>query len=336
MTREALYKTWLVGNFGSADSPTAKEYGPRLMSALTYTWSDVKRMDADPAAKTTIDDAKATEYMTIAAEVQEKDPAAYESLTGKTDTRTAPATFGIAWLLLMGLFVAIASFIVVLAKVLMLGLILYGMVASVVGVVKFSALQRVWDLFTAALLNVVKFTITAGAMTLAMGAVATAPVGAGWRLLFAAILTAIALMFTKPIRSFKSMAGMNPNSSVIADMTRRAIGTAIGNVVGNRVGNSQNQSDATPEGAEGTPAEHTTPVSTPAPVEPVLPAPADATTAPCAHGRSKPPAHCHRNPTPCCCLGRLHRRREPAQPIDSRATDQSFTPAHHAAVRARP
>jgi hypothetical protein len=48
ITRESLYKTWLVGNFGSADSPTAVEYGPRLMSALTYTWSDVKRMNATP------------------------------------------------------------------------------------------------------------------------------------------------------------------------------------------------------------------------------------------------------------------------------------------------
>ena len=97
VTREAIYKTWLVGNFGSADSPIAQEYGPRLMSALTYTWSDVKRMNADPGAKAKIDQAKATEFKTIADEVQKKDPTAYQSLTGKTDTRTAPATLGVVW-----------------------------------------------------------------------------------------------------------------------------------------------------------------------------------------------------------------------------------------------
>ena len=59
ITREAIYNTWLVGNFGSADSPTATEYGPRLMSALTYTWSDVKAIDADPDVQEDIDKAKA-------------------------------------------------------------------------------------------------------------------------------------------------------------------------------------------------------------------------------------------------------------------------------------
>lgn len=239
VAREAIYKTWLVGNFGSADSPLAQEYGPRLMSAVTYTWSDVKRMDADPGAKAKIDEAKATEFKTIAEEVSKKDPTAYASLTGKTDTRVAPATMGIVWVLLMGLFVAISSFIIVMAKLIMLGLILYGMVAPVVGVLKFSALQRVWDLFTAAVLNVVKFTVAAGLMTLVLSALSTAPVGVGWRMLLAIIATVIALMFTRPIRSFKAMAGMDANKSIVGSMMRRAVGTAIGTVIGNKVWDSK-------------------------------------------------------------------------------------------------
>lgn len=235
VTREAIYKTWLVGNFGSADSPIAQQYGPRLMSALTYTWSDVKRMTADPGAKAKIDQAKATEFKTIADEVQKKDPTAYQSLTGKTDTRTAPATMGVVWVALMGIFVAIACFMIVMAKLVMLGLILYGMVASVVGVLKFSVLQHVWDLFTAAVVNIVKFTLAAGLMTLVLSALSTAPVGVGWRMLLAIIATVIAIMFTRPVRSFKAMAGMDPSKSAIVSMMKRAVGTAVGTVVGNKV-----------------------------------------------------------------------------------------------------
>jgi len=77
ITRESLYKTWLVGNFGSADSPTAVEYGPRLMSALTYTWSDVEAIKDDPDRQEDIDKAKAAEFKKIAEEVEKKDPAAY-------------------------------------------------------------------------------------------------------------------------------------------------------------------------------------------------------------------------------------------------------------------
>ena len=74
ITRESLYQTWLVGNFGSADSPIATEYGPRLMSALTYTWSDVKRMNADPGAQEAIDKAKAAEFKQIADRGGEEGP----------------------------------------------------------------------------------------------------------------------------------------------------------------------------------------------------------------------------------------------------------------------
>ncbi len=273
VTREAVYKPWLVGNFGSADSPLAQEYGPRLMSAITYTWSDVKRMEADPSAKAKIDEAKATEFKTIAEEVQKKDPTAYQSLTGKTDTRTAPATLGVVWVILMGLFVAISAFMIVMSKLIMLGLIVYGMVASVVGVLKFSALQRFWDLFTAAILNVVKFTVAAGLMTLVLSALSTAPVGAGWRMMLAIIATVIALMFTRPIRSFKAMAGMDPSRSMAASMMKRAIGTAMGTVIGHKVWDSQQRDqDAEEEKSADTSAgETTTPAPRPQPVEPSYP-----------------------------------------------------------------
>lgn len=235
ITRESLYKTWLVGNFGSADSPTAAEYGPRLMSALTYTWSDVKRMQADPAAQAGIDKAKATEYKTIAAEVQKKDPAAYQSLTGKTDTRTAATFLGLVWVALMGFFVALAALLTVLARLIMIFLVVAAMIGSVVGVVHFGTLQRLWDLFTAALLNVVKFTLAGGVMTLILGAIQNAPVGLGWRLLFAIIATVIAIMITRPLHSFKSMAGMDPSKSLVAGLLRRAAGTALGLVAGDKM-----------------------------------------------------------------------------------------------------
>ena len=274
ITREAIYKPWLVGNFGAADSPLAQEYGPRLMSAITYTWSDVKRMESDPGAKAKIDEAKATEFKAIADEVQKKDPTAYQSLTGKTDTRTAPATLGVVWVILMGLFVAIAAFIIVMAKLIMLGLIVYGMVASVVGVLKFSALQRFWDLFTAAVLNVVKFTIAAGLMTLVLSALSTAPVGVGWRMMLAIIATVIALMFTHPVKSFKAMAGMDTTRSMVASMMKRAIGTAVGTVIGSKVWDSQKLPDKE-SGEEGKAADastgETTAAPRPQPVEPARP-----------------------------------------------------------------
>ncbi len=267
ITRQALYQTWLVGNFGSADSPIATEYGPRLMSALTYTWSDVKRMNADPGAQQAIDKAKAAEFRTIATEVEKKDPAAYESFTGKTDTRTAGTILGGVWVLIMGFFVVLASLITVVARLIMIALVVAAPIGVVVGVVKYAVLQRMWDLFTAALVNIVKFTIAAGVMTLILGAIYNAPVGMGWQLLFAIVATVIAIMLTKPIASLKSMAGLDPTRHYLGDLLRRAGGTALGVVAGERV--ADRTADADYEVPVNTAAD--TPAGTTYRVQPVEP-----------------------------------------------------------------
>jgi hypothetical protein len=276
ITRESIYQTWLVGNFGSADSPTATEYGPRLMSALTYTWSDVKRINADAGAQQTIDRAKAAEFRKIAAEVEKKDPAAYESFTGKTDTRTAGTILGGVWVLIMGFFVVLASLITVVARLIMIALVVAAPVIVVVGVVKYAVLQRMWDLFTAALVNIVKFTIAAGAMTLILGAIQNAPVGMGWRLLFAIVATVIAIMITKPVASFKSMAGLDPSRRYLSALLRRAGGTAVGVVAGQKLADPS--ADASRDPPTGTPGAVTTTYRV-QPVEPSMPPLPPPTTA---------------------------------------------------------
>ncbi len=213
------------------------------MSALTYTWSDVKRMNADPGAQKAIDKAKANEFRKIATEVEKKDPAAYDSFTGKTDTRTAGTILGGVWVLIMGFFVVLASLITVVARLIMIALVVAAPVGVVVGVVKYAVLQRMWDLFTAALVNIVKFTIAAGAMTLILGAIQNAPVGMGWRLLFAIVATVIAIMITKPVASFKSMAGMDPTRRYLGALLRRAGGTALGVVAGQRLADRSDDAD---------------------------------------------------------------------------------------------
>lgn len=229
--RNTLYPTWLVGNFGSATSPVAVEYGPQLMDAQTYSWSDMKRLQ-DPKAKKAIDKAKGKQYEKIASEVEDKDPMAYQSLTGKTDTRMISTMMGFGWVTLMGLFVAIASLITIMARILMLGLVVAAMLGAVVGLVSFSFLQRLWDLFTAALLAVAKFTLASGIMTLVLGAIQAAPVGALTKMVFAVAVTVAAIMLTKPIASFKSMVGMNPNSHKLSGFLRSAAGSALGTLFG--------------------------------------------------------------------------------------------------------
>jgi hypothetical protein len=242
VAREGAYRTWLTGNFGDPDSAAARELGPRLLSATRYTWSDMKRISADPGAKEGIDDAKATEFKAVADELERRDPGAYEVFTGRGE-RTAPALLGVLVVLCMGLFIGLAMLMVLISRVMMQGLALAAPLAAVLGVLPThtSVLARLWDLFTAALVAVAKFVVAGGVMALVLGAIQANPeLGAGAKLFWVVVATVVGLVLTRPIRSFKTIVpGLDPNKSYVrAAMTGAAsyFGARLGSEEGSEAG----------------------------------------------------------------------------------------------------
>jgi hypothetical protein len=218
ITRESAYRTWLTGNFGDPDSAMARELGPRLVNATHYSWSDMKRIQADPKSKDQIDHAKAAEFKNIADELKQRDPAGYEFFTGRGE-RTGPAMFGVVVVLAMSLFVGMAMLMVLVARVMMQGLALAAPLAAVLGVLPThtSVLSRLWDLFTAALVAVAKFVIAGGVMAMVLGAIQTNDsLGAGAKLFWVLVATVVGIVLTRPIRSFKTIVpGLDPNQSYL-------------------------------------------------------------------------------------------------------------------------
>ena len=234
VTRESAYRTWLTGNFADPDSAVARELGPRLLGATHYTWSDMKRMQADPNARKPIDAAKAAEFKKVAKELKNRDPAAYEMFTGRGE-RTGPALFGIVVVAAMGLFIAMAMLMVLIARVMMQGLALAAPIAAVVGVLPThtSVLSRLWDLFTAAFVAVAKFVVAGGVMALVLGAIqANAGIGAGAKLFWVVVATVVGIVLTRPVRSLKTIVpGMDPNKSYL-----RSAASGVASYFGARLG----------------------------------------------------------------------------------------------------
>ena len=46
-----LYRNWLRGVLGSADSETAQKYGPALYDAKSLTWDEAEKLRANPATR---------------------------------------------------------------------------------------------------------------------------------------------------------------------------------------------------------------------------------------------------------------------------------------------
>ena len=242
VAREGAYRTWLTGNFGDPDGAVARDLGPRLLSATRYTWSDMKRITADPAAKERIDTAKAAEFKAVATELERRDPAAYETFTGRGE-RTAPALLGVVVVLCMGLFIGLAMLMVLIARVMMQGLAVAAPLAAVLGVLPThtSVLTRLWDLFTAALVAVAKFVIAGGVMALVLTAIqANDALGAGAKLFWVLVATVVGLVLTRPIRTFKTIVpGLDPNRSYVRTAMSGAasyFGTRLGSEDGTEAG----------------------------------------------------------------------------------------------------
>lgn len=237
INRESAYRTWLAGNFADPDGASAKEYGPRLMSATHYTWSDWKRIQDHPDAKASIDAAKAAEFKQVATALEKDDPASYEVFTGRGE-RTGPALFGILDVAAMGLFVATAALMILVARVMMQTLTLVAPLAAVVGILPkhHGVLAKLWDLFAASVVAVAKFTLAGGVMTVLLGAVQSADLSGAGRLFFVVVATVVGLVLTKPLHSLKTLVpGLDPNQSYLKKLVQH-VGPALAGGAGSYAG----------------------------------------------------------------------------------------------------
>jgi hypothetical protein len=116
-----LYRNWLRGQLGSADSDTAKKYGPVLYDAKTLSWLETQKIDSvhDDAARKALRDSiikrKQSNWKRVAQQISLEDPEAYQYLQGTKGMERIGAGFvAILSALSFALFDIVASLLVLL------------------------------------------------------------------------------------------------------------------------------------------------------------------------------------------------------------------------------
>ena len=78
-----LYRNWLRGVLGSADSETAQKYGRALYDARSLSWEEAEKIRANPETRdATLDAQEARSGTKVAEQIKTEDPEAYEYLQG--------------------------------------------------------------------------------------------------------------------------------------------------------------------------------------------------------------------------------------------------------------
>jgi hypothetical protein len=155
-----LYRNWLRGELGSADSPVAQKYGPALYDAKSFTWGEIADIRKDSNQRQLVIDEKNKRWEKIAEKIKTEDPEAYEYLQGtKGMDRIGAGFIAILSSLFFAMFDITASLLILLGFVIFRWAVVAAPILGTVGLLKPASggLRRLVNAVVAAMFNIVIF-----------------------------------------------------------------------------------------------------------------------------------------------------------------------------------
>jgi uncharacterized membrane protein len=157
-----LYKNWLRGTLGSADSVTAQKYGPILHDAKSLTWGQENEIKNDKTGKQReqIIAEKQTAWEKVAKQIKTEDPDAYQYLQGtKGMDRIGAGFIAILSALFFAMFDITASILVLLGFLIFRWAVIAAPVLGTVGMLRpaSAGIRRLVNAVIAAIFNVIIF-----------------------------------------------------------------------------------------------------------------------------------------------------------------------------------
>ncbi|TQS41649.1 hypothetical protein [Cryptosporangium phraense] len=263
ITDVVLYRQWLSGQLGSADSATAKKYGRDLYEASAMSWDEAIDARQSPTERDRIVKEKQEKWKDIAAEIKKTDPDAYQYLTGKQGSaRIGSAFTSIVAALVAAPFDLMASILIIIAFLIIRLAVAFLPAIAVVGILRPASgpLRGLFRTVVAAILNCVIFGVGASVYLLALELITSTASLAGWQQILLIFLTGLVMwLLLRPFRRLTSLAGGNPFHDLVGGLgavRRRAFGdarqaglVAAGALIGNRAAENsdERQSEARPE-----------------------------------------------------------------------------------------
>jgi hypothetical protein len=157
-----LYRNWLRGTLGSADSLTAQKYGPVLYDAKSLTWLQAESIAKDKSgtARQHIIGDKQTDWEKVAKQIKTEDPDAYQYLQGtKGMDRIGAGFIAILSALFFSMFDITASILVLLGFLIFRWAVIAAPVLGTVGMLRpaSAGIRRLVNAVIAAIFNVIIF-----------------------------------------------------------------------------------------------------------------------------------------------------------------------------------
>lgn len=217
-TDTMLYRNWLRGVLGSADSQTAQKYGPALYDAKSLRWDEAEKIRQNPSTRSQTIEDKNRRWMKIAEQIKTEDPEAYEYLQGQRDMERVGAGF-IAMLaaILFAMFDLTASLLVLLGFLIIRWAVIAAPILGTIGIMRpaSAGLRRLANAVVAAIFNIAIFGTGAAIYLFAVDLIMNTPTLPGWlQVVLVWLCGVVGWLLLRPYRRITQLGGKDSSSAV--------------------------------------------------------------------------------------------------------------------------
>jgi hypothetical protein len=217
-TDTMLYRNWLRGNLGSADSETALKYGRALYDARSLSWDEAQKIRDNPETRDATLMAKKTQWVTVANQIKTDDKEAYEYLQGINGMDRVGSGF-IAMLAsaMFAMFDLTASLLVLLGFLIFRWAVIAAPILGTVGLLRpaSAGLRRLANAVVAAVFNIAIFGTGAAIYLFAVDLIMHTGTLPGWlQVVLVWLCGIVGWLLLRPYRRITQMGGKDSSQAI--------------------------------------------------------------------------------------------------------------------------
>ncbi|WP_045744079.1 DMT family transporter [Actinoplanes rectilineatus] len=217
-TETMLYRNWLRGILGSADSETAKKYGKALYDARSLTWDEIQKVRDNPDTRDATLTAKNEQWKRVAEQIRQEDPEAYEYLKGVNGMERIGAGFiAVLAAVLFAMFDLTASILVLLGFLIFRWAVIAAPILGTIGLLRpaSAGIRRLGNAVVAAVFNIAIFGTGAAIYLFAVDLIMNTASLAGWLQVVLVWLTGVVgWLLLRPYRRITQLGGKDGAAAI--------------------------------------------------------------------------------------------------------------------------
>lgn len=217
-TETMLYRNWLRGLLGSAESETAQKYGVALYDARSLSWDEAQRLRDNSATRDGVLNGKKEQWEKVAEQIKQEDPEAYEYLQGVNGMERIGAGF-IAMLaaVMFAMFDLTASILVLLGFLIFRWAVIAAPILGTVGLLRpaSSGIRRLGNAVVAALFNIAIFGTGAAIYLFAVDLIMNTASLPGWlQVVLVWLSGVVGWLLLRPYRRITQLGGKDGTRAI--------------------------------------------------------------------------------------------------------------------------